>query len=316
MSTDEPSGAGVAPGTHRPRPGGLRAGPLNEALLGWFDAHGRELAFRATRDPWAVLVAEVMLQQTQAVRVEPAWRAFLDRFPTAAHLGAAPAGEAIRAWAGLGYYGRAVRLQRAARIIVERHGGRLSGDVAELEALPGVGRYTARAVAALAFGRPVAAVDTNIGRVVRRLSGSDVQAGSADSPAHLQGMADAMVDPSRPGDWTHAMMDVGATICRPRDPLCQQCPLRVHCRSALAGPVATLVPPRFAGRPPVPFTATRRWLRGRMLARLRETGTGRWVRFDGPIGEHPPAAVEEALRGLAADGLVERDERGMARLPS
>ncbi len=310
---------------------------MNRALLRWFEAHGRDLAFRRTRDPYAILVSEVMLQQTQAARVEPAWAAFVDRFPTVAALAAASPAEVIRAWGGLGYNGRAVRLRAAAEALLQRHKGRIRDDVSALEGLPGVGQYTARAVAAIAFGRAVAAVDTNIGRVIGRVHGlGDSRGGgeslppassSAGSRAHIQALADGMVHPSRPADWTHAMMDVGASLCRRRDPLCAECPLRPFCRSAgqwdragrptkvAPSPTTTGAPPTGRARATVPFPATRRWLRGRIVAHLRTVPDGRWARFDGAIGEHSRAAVELALGQLAADGLVERDRLGRARLP-
>ena len=297
------------------------AAAMNPSLLAWFDVQGRDLAFRRTREPYAVLVSEVMLQQTQAARVEPSWTAFMERFPTVAALATASPAEVIRAWDGLGYNGRAVRLRRAAEAIVRGHAGRVPDEVATLEGLPGVGPYTARAVAAIAFGRPVAAIDTNVGRVVRRVRGlvglgSGVRGptgsgGAADPPADIQALADDMVDAGRPADWTYAMMDVGALLCRPREPLCGECPLRSFCRSAGMA-AAKQSPQNGAG---VPFPATRRWLRGRIVARLRSAPDGRWVRFDGAIGEHSAAAVDTALRQLAADGLVERDRSGRARLP-
>jgi len=303
------------------------AAAMNPSLLAWFDVQGRDLAFRRTREPYAVLVSEVMLQQTQAARVEPSWTAFMERFPTVAALATASPAEVIRAWDGLGYNGRAVRLRRAAEAIVRGHAGRVPDEVATLEGLPGVGPYTARAVAAIAFGRPVAAIDTNVGRVVRRVRGRVVRrvrgrvvrrvrgltgsGGAADPPADIQALADDMVDAGRPADWTYAMMDVGALLCRPREPLCGECPLRSFCRSTGMA-AAQQSPQNGVG---VPFPATRRWLRGRIVARLRSAPDGRWVRFDGAIGEHSAAAVDTALRQLAADGLVERDRSGRARLP-
>ena len=295
------------------------AAAMNPSLLAWFDVQGRDLAFRRTREPYAVLVSEVMLQQTQAARVELSWTAFMERFPTVAALATASPAEVIRAWDGLGYNGRAVRLRRAAEAIVRGHAGRVPDEVATLEGLPGVGPYTARAVAAIAFGRPVAAIDTNVGRVVSRVRGRVVSrvrgltgsGGAADPPADIQALADDMVDAGRPADWTYAMMDVGALLCRPREPLCGECPLRSFCRSTGMA-AAQQSPQNGVG---VPFPATRRWLRGRIVARLRSAPDGRWVRFDGAIGEHSAAAVDTALRQLVADGLVERDRSGRARLP-
>ena len=291
---------------------------MNQDLLAWYWTHRRELEFRGTRDPYAILVSEVMLQQTQAARVEPAWEAFMRRFPTVAALAAASPAGVIRAWGGLGYNGRAVRLHRAAQAIVDRHAARVPEDIVLLEALPGIGPYTARAVAAIAFGRPVAALDTNIRRVLLRVAGK-----TPVSEAALQRAADAMVDPQRPADWTHALMDVGATLCRPRDPRCGECPLRAVCLSAdrwaarAGGPPAERSRRRRAGRrtSAVPFSTTRRWLRGRIVGRLREVPERRWVTVDEPIGGHSREQVREALVQLAVDGLVEEDRRGRVRLP-
>ncbi len=293
------------------------------ALLAWFDRDGRALAFRAARDPepWAVLVSEVMAQQTQVARVVERWRAFMDRYPTPAALADAPTGDVIRAWRGLGYNRRAIDLQRAARAIVAA-GGRVPDDVEALTALPGVGPYTARAVAAIAFGRPVGAVDVNVRRVLGRVTGGDPSSGEAAGPAavrEIQDVADALVDPGRAGDWTHAMMDLGATICRPVRPACAACPVQAWC--AFAGGAARVseapvraAASRAAGRRAVPFEATTRWLRGRIVDRLCSVPPGTSVAFDGPLGLHAPAAVSAALASLAVDGLVELDGSGAARL--
>ena len=196
------------------------------AILAWYGRHGRRLPFRATHDPYAVLVSEAMAQQTQAARAGEAWTRFMARFPTPASLAAATPADVLREWQGLGYNRRAINLQRAARRIVELHGGRVPADVRALEALPGVGPYTARAVAAIAFGQPVGAVDTNVRRVLGRIAASE----PAAIPAReLQRLADAVVPPGRAADWTHAVMDIGATVCRPRRPDCPTCPARPWC---------------------------------------------------------------------------------------
>ncbi len=301
----EPSGAQPRNG----KPNRTRA--LNRSLFAWFRTNGRDLAFRQTRDRYAVLVSEVMLQQTQALRVEPAWRAFMSRFPTVEALAAATPAEVIRAWGNLGYNGRAVRLHRAAQAIVKRHGGVIPREPAALEALPGVGPYTARALAAIAFGRPVAAVDTNVARVAGRVFVADP---SADSRAGIQRLADGWVAPTQPARWTHAVMDVGALFCRPRAPRCDVCPLRRGCDSA--GALADVaVRPRHAPQPRrAPFPTTRRWLRGRIVERLRTAPPGRWVRLDGGIGGHDPHRVASAVATLASEGLVEV-RSGRARLP-
>ncbi len=184
---------------------------LRNAILAWFEVAGRQLAFRATRDPYAILVSELMAQQTQAARAAEAWSAWMTRFPTVQALAAAPAADVLRAWAGLGYNRRAIHLHRAAKAIVAEHGGSVPDSVEGLQRLPGVGPYTARAVAAIAFGLPVGAVDTNVRRVLGRIAAGGAE---ALAPAELQALADAVVPPDRAGDWTHALMDVGAGLCR------------------------------------------------------------------------------------------------------
>jgi A/G-specific adenine glycosylase len=288
---------------------------LRAALLAWFDREGRTLDFRSggLPEPWAVLVSEVMAQQTQVGRVDAKWRAFMGRFPTPAALASAATGDVIRAWRGLGYNRRAVDLQRAARAIVDT-GGTVPSGVASLEALPGVGPYTARAVAAIAFGQPVGAVDTNVRRVLSRLLWA---AADPISSRALQAAADALVDPARPADWTHAVMDLGATICRPARPACAACPLSAWCAFA-SGSVtpASAGPGRPAAeaRKQVPFAATTRWLRGRIVEQLCSVPPGKSVAFRGPLGVHPPAAVTAALAALAVEGLVELDGVDAARL--
>jgi A/G-specific DNA glycosylase len=186
---------------------------VRDAILAWYDDRGRTLPFRGTTDPYGVLVSEAMAQQTQAARAGEAWLRFMERFPTVSALAAATPAEVLREWQGLGYNRRALNLWRAARQIVGEHGGRVPADLRSLQALPGVGPYTARAVAAIAFGLPIGAVDTNVRRVLGRIVAGDAV---ALRPSELQVVADGAVPPDRPADWTHALMDFGATVCRPR----------------------------------------------------------------------------------------------------
>ncbi|MEX2011730.1 MAG: A/G-specific adenine glycosylase [Chloroflexota bacterium] len=281
------------------------------AILDWYDARARALPFRASRDPWAILVSEAMAQQTQISRVVEKWGPFMAAFPTVQALAAATPADVLRAWQGLGYNRRALNLWRAARTIVEEHGGRVPGELADLERLPGVGPYTARAVAAIAFGKRVGAVDTNVRRVIGRV------AGGADGLAapDLQSIADAIVPPDRPADWTHAVMDVGAAFCRPRRPDCEACPARAWCRYAAAPPDrAPRAEPRSVE---LPFEATSRWLRGRILEQLRSAANGAWTTIAEPLGTHGADAIGGALAALARDRLVELDpaDPRMARLP-
>jgi A/G-specific adenine glycosylase len=288
---------------------------LQRAILAWYDATGRELAFRATADPYAVLVSELMAQQTQATRAAEAWTRWMDRFPSVEALAIAPVADVVRAWAGLGYNRRAVLLHRAARTIVDEHGGRVPSSVDELEALPGIGPYTARAVAAIAFGEAVGAVDVNVRRVLGRIVAGGPEALTA---ARMQALADGSVPRDRAGAWTHALMDVGQRTCRPRRPSCADCPAIAWCAYAAGvrpSPASTATAGTTA-RPEPPFEATNRWLRGRILERARAADG--WTRFHEPIGSHGPTAVQAAVHALARDGLLDarHTSRGPeARLP-
>jgi A/G-specific adenine glycosylase len=292
---------------------------LHEAALGWFDRAGRRFAFRGTRDPYAVLVSEVILQQTQVSRGEPAWRAFMERFPTIETLAAASPAEVLRAWAGLGYNRRALALHQTARFVVERHGGRLPKDTASLRALPGIGPYTGRAIQAIAHGRPVGAMDTNVRRVLGRViagHGSRWDAGAELPLRQLQAMADALVPADRGADWTAALMDIGASVCRPRRPDCTACPLAGECRYFSKRDAA--VPARrrrVAREAPAAYESTTRWLRGRIVERLRGLPDGEWTSINAPLGNHDEAAIEAALVDLEREGLLERDSTGRVRLP-
>ncbi len=295
---------------------------LQAAVLNWFDRQARAFDFRGIRDPYAILVSEVILQQTQATRGEPAWRAFMDRFPTVDVLAAAPSADVLRQWSGLGYNRRALNLQRAARAIVERHGGRVPDDLAVLEALPGVGPYTARAVAAIAFGMPVGPVDTNVRRVLGRVvagHGGARDPGVAMAPRDLQATADAVVPLDRPADWTAALMDIGATLCKPSQPDCAACPFVEECRFATLGAVAVgagAAPARVrAAEAAAPYETTNRWLRGRIMARLSGADGDAWLTIAAPIGAHGPDAVAAALGQLRSEGLAETDGSGRWRLP-
>lgn len=287
-----------------------------EAILTWYAATGRALAFRATSDPYGVLVSECMAQQTQALRAAEAWTAWIARWPTAGDLASAPVSDVLRAWRGLGYNRRALALHRAAQAIVADHGGIVPRDVAALEALPGVGPYTARAVAAIAFNEPVGAVDTNVRRVLGRIAAGGAEAMGA---AQVQALADAVVPEGRAAAWTHAVMDVGARVCSPRRPRCGECPAAPWCRYAAGERPAQGQAREPSRRPaPSPFASTTRWLRGRVLDRAREASDEAWVAYPDAMGSHNPAAVREAVLALGSEGLLEvREAHGVveARLP-
>lgn len=203
------------------------------ALAAWFDGARRDLPWRRTHDPWRILVSEVMLQQTRVAVVGPYYERFLERYPDAAALAAAPEQEVLAQWSGLGYYTRARNLQRAARAVVDTGGFPQSYE--EIRALPGVGEYTAAAVASIAFGLPHAAVDGNVVRVTARVFGEkgDVQTQSVRE--RLKKEAQRLLDPHRPGDYNQAVMELGATVCLPRNPQCLLCPWRDQCAARAAG---------------------------------------------------------------------------------
>jgi A/G-specific adenine glycosylase len=289
--------------------GGFPTGRFRRAILDWYADRGRRLPFRGTTDPYLVLVSETMLQQTQVSRGAPAWEAFTARFPTVEALASASPADVLRAWRGLGYNRRALNLQRAARIVVGELGGRFPRDLAGLERLPGVGPYTARAVASIAYGVPVGAVDTNVRRVLGRVVAGD----PADLPARdLQGIADRLVPADRPDAWTHALMDLGSTLCRPRSPRCDECPVHAMCHFATEGrttvdPVAPSLACGVVREARPSYERSSRWLRGRILDRLREVDGLGWATFAGPLGEHDRTALAAALDDLAREGLVELD---------
>jgi A/G-specific adenine glycosylase len=202
---------------------------FRRSLLAWYRRHGRDLPWRNTRDPYEILVSEVMLQQTQVKRVLEYYPRFLARYPTAEELAAASESAVREAWDGLGYYRRARNLHRTARQVAERHGGRFPATPEELVRLPGIGRYTAGAVASFAFGADAAILDTNAARVLSRVFGPGRNA--ARRTARLWALAAAAIPPGRAYPFNQGIMDLGATICTARRPACPRCPVRRACRT-------------------------------------------------------------------------------------
>lgn len=239
-------------------------------LAAWYAGARRDLPWRRTRDPYRVWVSEVMLQQTRVEVAVPYYRRFVARFPDVAALAAAERSEVLALWSGLGYYGRARRLHAAARQIVDG-GGKFPGNVAALSRLPGVGGYTAAAVASIAFGEPVAVLDGNVERVGARLLALDGDPKRAASRRRLEAVARELLDPSRPGVSNQALMELGATVCTPRAPRCGECPLRSACRAHRRGEVEAYPRPR-ARRSPVRVDVTAALVRldGRVLLVRRE----------------------------------------------
>jgi A/G-specific adenine glycosylase len=223
---------------------------LARALLAWYDRGARDLPWRREPSPYATLVSEFMLQQTGVATVEPFFRRFLERFPTLEALAAASDDEVTALWSGLGYYARARNLRRAAAAIVDDHGGRMPRTEAELRALPGVGPYTAAAVAAIAFGERVFALDGNGLRVLARLSDERAPIDRPATRARLHALGLAEVPHDRAGDFNQAVMELGATVCRPRNPDCDRCPLAPHCRARAEGTAGEL--PRKTAKPARP----------------------------------------------------------------
>jgi A/G-specific adenine glycosylase len=217
---------------------------IRSALLAFYDAEARDLPWRRSRDPYAIWVSEVMLQQTQVSVVAPYWERFLARFPTVAALACAPLDAVLGAWRGLGYYARARNLKAAAEVMVKRHRGALPASAAELGRLPGFGRYTVGAVASIAFGIPEPVVDGNVARVLSRLFAVEGRPGDPGRERRLWELATGLVAGERPGDWNQALMELGATVCRVAQPLCLLCPVRAHCQALALGKVEQLPPPR------------------------------------------------------------------------
>jgi A/G-specific adenine glycosylase len=275
-----------------------------EALRAWYAPRRSAYPWRGSDDPYAILVSEVMLQQTQASRVVPAFGSFLRRFPTVRALAAAARSEVVRAWGGLGYNRRAVRLSEAARVVVRDHGARIPRDPVALRELPGVGPYTAAAVAALGFGEPVAVVDTNVRRVVSRVhlgvDGHDARA------KEVSALADAWLDRDDPVAWNQALMDLGREVCRP-EPRCDVCPLASICRFRREGTTARRGPRRQG-----PFEGSSRQARGAVVDALRSNRSLTPAGLVAEIG-FARSRVDAAVESLVLDGLLEFDA-GRVRL--
>ena len=305
---------------------------LHSILDEWFETNARKLPWRdAERTAWGVLVSEVMLQQTPVVRVLPVWEEWMERWPTPTHLAAEPSGEALRHWGRLGYPRRALRLHAAATAIRDEHGGKVPASAAELLALPGIGTYTAAAVAAFAFGQREAVVDTNIRRVHARLfSGLALPAPSLTAAEMRLAGTLLPLEESPSVRWNAAVMELGALVCTARAPKCADCPVRQHCAWRAAGePPPSYVPKGQA------WHGTDRQVRGAVMAVLRvaDSPVPREIFQQAPadLGFAPgafdvalaslhrldsaPEQLERAIDGLLADGLAELHDGGY-RLPA
>jgi A/G-specific adenine glycosylase len=285
---------------------------LQRDLLAWGARTRRDLPWRRTRDPWAILVSELMLQQTQAPRVVPKFDAFMARFPTASACAAAPAGDVIDAWSGLGYNRRAVNLHRAARVVAGEHEGIVPDDLDALLALPGVGPYTARAVLVFAHERDIGLVDTNAGRFVAR-----ALAGRAVDRADAQRLADDAVPAGHGWAWGQAVFDLGAAVCTKQAPRCGTCPIAGCCRWARAGHPAPdpVVGSAGVSRGQPAFAGSFRQGRGRLVRALR-AGPLRRDAVPGAAGwPDDPERAARAVASLVADGLAVVDADGTVASP-
>jgi A/G-specific adenine glycosylase len=287
-----------------------------DALIDWYTKHGRDLPWRNTRDPYRILVSEIMLQQTQAERVIPKYHEFLALFSTAEALADAPASEVIRAWSGLGYNRRALNLQRACQAAMERFNGAIPSSVEDLLSLPGVGPYTAGAVACFAFERDVGFVDTNIRRVLHRLVyGPDLPEPKA-SEREIDVLARSSVPAGRGYFWNQALMELGATICRARATECLLCPVSEWCASRGQMPAAIAAAKAPARPAQLPFEQTSRYFRGRIIHHLRSapaeglTATELATAIDPSRDPGRPAWTLQYLAGLISDGLVTGSSQG------
>jgi len=278
-----------------------RVAAAQAALLDWYGAYARALPWRRTTDPYAILVSEIMLQQTQVDRVIPKYFEFLGRFPSLASLAAASPAAVIRAWSPLGYNRRAVNLQRAALVVQRDFDGRLPSDPVALRSLPGIGEYTAAAVCCFAFGEDAAVVDTNVHRVLLRLTRQERLGDAA-----VRQLATHYLPSRRAADWNQALMDLGATICRAGAPLCLLCPLAEVCPSRGQAVRETRTHYAAGGRPER-FRDSDRYLRGRIVDALRTAGALSTEALAGQLGladEEGGARLARLITALERDGLL------------
>ncbi len=272
-------------------------------MLSWFETDGRDLPWRRTRDPWAILVSELMLQQTQVERVVDRWPRFLERFPDPVACARAPRADVIDEWAGLGYNRRAVNLHRAAEAIAADHAGRVPIGLRDLLELPGIGPYTARAIRVFAFEADDAVLDTNVARILARTGGATL------ARADAQAAADAAVPPGRGWAWNQALLDIGAGFCRSRTPDCGPCPLRAGCAWHARG---RSEPDPAVGSAGVSggqsrFEGSDRQGRGRLVDALRLAPVALDDLADVMGWPDDSRRAHRVADGVVADGLARRD---------
>jgi A/G-specific adenine glycosylase len=285
---------------------------LHSPVIDWFDENARDLPWRRPEaGPWGVMVSEFMLQQTPVSRVLPVYAGWMARWPSPAVLATDPPGEAVRAWGRLGYPRRALRLHAAATAIAQLHGGKVPSEHAELLALPGIGEYTAAAVASFAYGQRHAVMDTNVRRVfARAVSGIEYPPTATSAAERRIAQRLLPLDERTAARWAAATMELGALVCTARSPECVRCPIAAQCAWRLAGSPAHEGPPRRGQS----YAGTDRQVRGKLLAVLREaSGAVSQAALDAVWQE--PVQRARALDGLVADGLVEAVAGGVYRLP-
>ena len=310
-----------------------RVSGVHTSLLQWYAVEKRDLPWRATHDPYAILVSEIMLQQTQVDRVLPKYSQFLAAFPTLSDLANAPTADVISVWVPLGYNMRAVRLQSIARQVLTEHHGRIPDTIEELLNLKGIGRYTAGAIACFAYHKQVATVDTNIRRVLHRIFLGLDSATPKINDIQMLTLAERVLPPDEAYTWNQALMDLGATICTSNTPRCTQCPVQEVCAAYTEMSQHSLFPSgtvirqlrKVAEKKPgyqsQPFTSTNRYFRGRIVDLLRSLPVDQRIPLTalGPkikpeFSDNDLPWLQTIVQGLAKDGLVDYTEDGV-RLP-
>ncbi len=303
------------------------------ALLSWYAREQRDLPWRRTSDPYAILVSEIMLQQTQVERVLPKYQQFLTLFPTLAELAAAPTADVISAWVPLGYNRRAISLQAIARQVCAEYGGRIPDTIDELLKLKGIGRYTAGAIACFAYRKQVATVDTNIRRVLHRIFLDLEHPEPQVNDAQMLTLAEQVLPPGQAYNWNQALMDLGATVCTSSNPQCIHCPLSEVCRAYATMSQHSLFPSgtvlrqlrkvaeKKANYSAQPFTSSNRYFRGRIVDLLRTLPADERLTLAtlGPqikpdFSADDLAWLQKIVAGLVRDGLLDSSEEGV-RLP-
>jgi A/G-specific adenine glycosylase len=289
---------------------------ITTRLLEWYEQHRRDLPWRRQRDPYAIWVSEVMLQQTQVATVTPYYERWMQRFPTVRALASADEDAVLGVWQGLGYYSRARRLLAGARTLVLHHAGKVPSTVAELRRVPGIGAYSAGAIASIAYGAREPAVDGNAARVLGRLQYVVGDPKRTDVAQRLSAIARTLVPPDRPGDFNQALMELGATVCAPREPDCPRCPLEQLCRARRERRTDSIVPAAVRPRKlRVHMVAAVVFRAGRVLVIREDDEAPRWAGLwkfpDAELGlaEQPEVAVVRAARNAGVPVSVEQRSR-------